>query len=130
MMIRPLYRRRVARNVALIGAAFGAVTRGVAYLPFGDYERTRLLSPVEGVMPVHWWGVVWIVVGVLCLASIWARRVSIAAMALFTTLLAMWASSYMWAWIDGESARGWVTGTLFALMALWAGVLTSLLERW
>lgn len=119
-----------AHRLILGSAAAGAVIRGVAYMPWTRTDAgSAYLSPVEAWWPLWVWGWVWITVGVVLAAALFRRSLSIAAMSGLTGLLVLWGASYMYAWAVQGASRSWVTGGLFLVMAVWAGVLASLLER-
>lgn len=122
--------RTAAQRVLILGgAAVGAVVRGVAYLPHARASEVLQLWPVEAWMPLSWWAVVWIGTGVLLAVSIVWQRASMPGMAILAGLLTAWAVSYWWSWLVLDVGRAWVTGGLFLMCAVWAGVLASLLER-
>lgn len=117
------------RDLLLGAGAVGAVCRGIAYLPHTRTSEVRQLWPVEAWMPLTWWAIVWIATGVLLAASIMWRRLSMPGMAVLAGLLTAWAVSYWWSWWALDVSRAWVTGGLFLMAAVWAGVIASLLER-
>lgn len=80
-------------------------------------------------MPLTAWATLWITVGVALIISTWCRPVSIWAMTALTALLTLWATSYFIAWVWMDVGRSWVTASIFLMAAVWAGVLTTLLER-
>lgn len=122
-------RSHLARVLILGAGGVGAILRGVAYLPTANPPDSAQLSPVEAWMPVTAWAGVWIAVGCLVLLSMVWRPVSITAMTGLTALLTLWGVSYIVAWAFMDVSRSWVTASVFLMAAVWAGVLTSLLER-
>lgn len=122
-------RHKAARALILGAGGIGAILRGIAYLPVADPPRTSQLSPIEGWMPLTAWATLWITVGVALIISTWCRPVSIWAMTALTALLTLWATSYFIAWVWMDVGRSWVTASIFLMAAVWAGVLTTLLER-
>lgn len=118
------------RRLVLIASALGAVIRGLAYMPWTwGSSGVKQLSPVEAWMPLWVWGWVWIGIGVLIGLAVVRRSLSITAMSALTGILILWGASYLWAWAFQDVMRSWVTGGLFLVMAVWSGVLASLLER-
>ena len=122
-------RHRAARALILGAGGIGAILRGIAYLPAADPPRTSQLSPIEAWMPLTAWAALWMAVGIALIISTWCRTVSIWAMTALTALLTLWSTSYLIAWLWMGVGRSWVTASIFLMAAIWAGVLTSLLER-
>lgn len=108
-------------GIAFLGAL--SILRGLSYLPVSvDISRTpahffeELASP-----PV--WAAVWIALGVLCLAATVAERLVPAAVGGTVGINAAWMFSFIAAWANGESSRGWVSALGYAGVAflfLWA----------
>lgn len=121
-------RHKAARALILGAGGLGAILRGTAYLPIANPPDAQMLSPVEAWMTVTGWSIVWIVVGAAMILSIRVHALSIWSMTALTALCTAWGSSYITAWIV-DGGRSWTTGCLFLVLAVWAGVLTSILER-
>lgn len=120
----------LARVSVLVAGAAGAVLQGIAYLPgLADRDEVHVMTPAESWLPIGVWGGVWITVGIVLAAAIVWPRMSITGMSLLTGLLTMWALSYLWAWGWEHVQNAWATSALFAMGAVFAGVLASILER-
>ena len=108
---------------ALLILGVSIILRGISYLPLLGGGLSS--HPAQGALPISVWAVVWIMVGVLCLvAAPWHKgQVAAVALGLGIGINALWAVSFFAATITGEMARGWVTGTGYAavaLLALWS----------
>lgn len=102
------------RVAALTVFSYGAVTRGLAYI---DPPDTGLTTFVDALVPLHIWAAVWITAGIAMLAGIWHRDIARWALSLGATMWLVWAASYMWATLVGDSSRGWVTGSAMIVIA-------------
>lgn len=102
------------RVAALVVFAYGALSRGIAYI---DAPQTGLTTFVDALVPLHVWAVVWTAAGTLMIAGIWHRLIARVALGLGGTLWAVWGLSYMAATIVGDSSRGWVTGSAMLTLA-------------
>lgn len=108
-------------GIAFLGGL--SILRGVSYLPTHvDTSRApaHFFEELAG-PPV--WAVVWITLGVLCLAATAVGRLVPAAVGGTVGIHAAWALSFLGVWVTGESARGWVSALGYAGVAflfLWA----------
>ena len=108
-------------GIAFLGGL--SILRGVSYLP-GSVDTSR--SPAhffEELAGPPVWAVVWITLGVLCLAATAVGRLVPAAVGGTVGIHAAWALSFLGVWVTGESARGWVSALGYAGVAflfLWA----------
>lgn len=103
--------------LVLVGLA--VLARGVSYLPSvysGDSQH-----PAEGLIPLDWWAMVWVVIGVFSivmglLPSL--QRANAVAVGLCVGLHLLWASSFLLASASGERPRGWVSAVSYGLIAV------------
>ena len=108
-------------GIAFLGGL--SILRGVSYLP-GSVDTSR--SPAhffEELAGPPVWAVVWITLGVLCLAATAVGRLVPAAVGGTVGIHAAWALSFLGVWVTGQSARGWVSALGYAGVAflfLWA----------
>lgn len=118
-----------ARPLILGSGGLLAIVRGLAYLPTADPPATNQLMPIESWAPISVWAALWMTVGVILLAAIFIRRLSIVGMPALTGLLTTWGTAYVVAWAALGFSRAWVTGSLFLMAAVWSGVLSAYSER-
>lgn len=102
------------RVAALCVFAYGAVTRGLAYL---DAPTTGLTTFVDALVPLPAWAAAWITAGALMVTGIWHRVIARWSLSLGATMWFVWGLSYMWATVVGDSSRGWVTGAAMFTIA-------------
>ena len=108
-------------GIAFLGGL--SILRGVSYLPVSvDTSRSpaHFFEELAG-PPV--WAVVWITLGVLCLAATRAARLVPAAVGGTVGIHTAWALSFLAAWATGATTRGWVSALGYAGVAflfLWA----------
>lgn len=113
------------RFVTLSVFAYGAATRGAAYL---DAPDTGLTTFVDKMVPLHVWAIVWLVVAAGIFTGIWSRTMARLSMSFGASLWLVWGLSYMWATMVGESSRGWVTGSAMFTLAGAMWIVARLLE--
>jgi len=112
-------RNRYARIVGLVALGGVGVTRGVAYLPSTGPERlASALEAMSDVIPITVWALVWIVAGLVCLASaVWRQHQ--AAATPIAALATAWAVAYTAAWIgSGWTSRDYLSAALYGCLAL------------
>lgn len=63
-------------------------------------------------LPLQWWGGVWLAVGAVCLVQAF-MRVDRVAFAASTALKLTWGSLNLAGWMVGEIPRGWVSATFW-----------------
>ena len=108
-------------GIAFLGGL--SILRGVSYLPTHvDTSRSpaHFFEELAG-PPV--WAVVWITLGVLCLAATRASRLVPAAVGGTVGIHTAWALSFLAAWATGDSSRAWVSALGYAgvaFLTLWA----------
>lgn len=110
-----------AAGLLILGSI--SIARGVSYIPplvNPDREPTHymemLLSPPA-------WAVVWIFMGALCLFATQVPKLVPPAVGAVVGLHSMWALSFIFATILGDSTRGWVSSLGYigiAAMTLYA----------
>lgn len=122
-------RHRVLRIVVLVAASIGAFFRGVSYFPSRVDGTPQQLTYVDWWAPMSVWAGVWVTVAALLIAATVLPSLAIPAMSGFAGLFALWAASYLVSWAAGESPRAWLTGTSLAVLAVFAAILASLIER-
>ncbi|MDK4244032.1 hypothetical protein QPX10_10170 [Corynebacterium pseudodiphtheriticum] len=108
--------------LVLVGLA--VLARGISYLPSvydGDSQH-----PAEGLIPLDWWAMVWVVIGTFSVVMglmPTLQRANAVAVGLCVGLHLLWASSFMLVSATGERPRGWVSAVSYALIAalmVWA----------
>lgn len=104
----PLHPR--LRIAALVGCAYGAVNRGLAY---AHTTSTPFTTFVDALVPLQVWAWVWIGAGVAMLAGIWHRVIARWALSLGGSLWVVWGLSFYVSWLVGDQSRGWVTAGAF-----------------
>lgn len=107
---------------ALVILGVGLILRGVSYLPtvVGDSPSSH---PAEEFFHIQVWGVIWIAVGIACLAATAWHRAAPAAIGAGVGLHAIWAMSFIADSIADHSPRGWLPAVGYAsvaLLVIWA----------
>lgn len=111
-----------AAGLLICGVA--TMARGVSYLPgFVSSDRPPA-HYLEGILQPQCWGVIWILVGVLCLVAVAVPRITPMAVGLVVGLHASWGTSFMAGqFFDDRLARAWVSALsyyLICLLVIWA----------
>lgn len=122
-------RHRKLRVAVLLTAAWAAILRGIAYIPDVSYGQPTYLTYVDWWLPMHIWAVIWIVGGITLMAATVWTHLAIPAMSVFVGITSLWAASYLISWITLDSPRSWLTGSTLATLAIFAAILTALIER-
>lgn len=122
-------RHRVLRRVVLLAAAAGAFFRGLSYFPTAVDGAPQQLTYVDWWAPMPVWAGVWVTVAGLLVAALFIPQLAIVGMSGYVGLTSLWAASYIVSWIALDSPRSWLTGTTLAVLAAFAAILTSLIER-
>lgn len=123
-------RHATLRVVVLLGAGLAAGLRGLAYLPTATHDLSpRSLTYVEAWLPLWVWGWVWIAGFVFLAAAIFVPRLAIPSMSVFVGMHMLWGVSFLMSWIFLDTPRSWVTGSSILALALFAAVLTMLIEK-
>lgn len=119
----PLHPR--LRIAALVGCAYGAVNRGLAY---AHTTSTPFTTFVDALVPLQVWAWVWIGAGVAMLVGIWNRVVARYALSLGATLWVVWGVSFYASWLVGDQSRGWVTAGSFVAIGWLMFIITALAD--
>lgn len=122
-------RHRVLRIAVLLTAAWCALLRGIAYIPNATDGQPVYLTYVDWWLPMHAWAAVWIAGGLCLAAATIFTRLAIPAMSVFVGMTTVWSASYLLSWIFLDSPSSWLTGSTLAGMAVFAAILTALIER-
>lgn len=112
----------------LLPAIATCFARGFTYLPVVDYTLSHDPTPIETLLSIRSWGILWTSLGVLLVLSMFIPRLRIYGMSIFTGLLVMWGVGYLLTLQPTGTMTGLVTGLLFLFMSVWSGVLTAILE--
>lgn len=110
-------------GMLIVGAA--TVARGVSYMPGIMPPTTRSAHVAEALLPMDAWAVVWIGLGLLCLAASvsWRGRLAALAVGCTAALYTLFGASFIWGSISGDMSRGWVSSLGYlavAALILWA----------
>ena len=122
-------RHRKLRVVVLLTAAWCALLRGAAYIPEVTAGRPVYLTYVDWWLPMSVWAGVWITVALALAAATICTKLAVLAMSAFVGMTSVWAASYLLSWIFLDSPSSWLTGSTLAGMAVFAAILTTLIER-
>ncbi|AOD23801.1 hypothetical protein IM25_21285 [Rhodococcus sp. p52] len=123
---RPQHRK--LRIAVLLTAAWCSLLRGIAYLPSTD-GNPIYLTYVDWWLPMHAWAVLWITGGIALAGAPVYPRLAVPAMSVFVGMTTLWSVSYLMSWIFLDSPSSWLTGSTLAGMAVFAAILTALIER-
>lgn len=113
----------VSDAAGLLALGSISIARGVSYTP-ALVDPTR--SPthfMESVLNPPVWAALWILMGLLCLAATQVPKLVPPAVGAVVGLHSMWALSFIFATILGDSTRGWVSSLGYigiAAMTLYA----------
>ena len=111
---------------AILVMGIGILLRGFSYLPIvlGDQPPVGT-HPAVLSLPMPVWGVIWVSVGIGCIAAAFVRTWIIDALALAAGVMLYvgWGSSFLISTISGHSPREWVSATGYfsvAILVIWA----------
>ncbi|PLV98749.1 hypothetical protein BRL53_08940 [Corynebacterium ulcerans] len=114
-------------STAIIILGIGILARGLSYLPIVlGPPPSRGSHPAEGLLPIEAWGLVWVIVGILCLLAAFTKQQVLEVLALCAgvALDCLWGFSFIQgAIIAGQGSRLWVSSIgYFSIVALvmWA----------
>lgn len=117
--------------IALYVAGLFAVLRGIAYYPMATIpdKLPYGLELIEGFISINVWGTLWLIAGILIIASAYFRKYSRIAWGTTVGLMTGWGVAYLLgyffnAW-NGVMTRDWITATSYILPALIIGLLTK-----
>lgn len=108
---------------ALIILGVSILARGVSYTPPLMSPHAQATHPAEGALTMPTWGVVWIAVGLACIASAWWPRATPFTVGAGVGLNVLWGLSFIADAIVDGSPRGWVPAVSYltiALLIVWA----------
>src|SRR5699024_3583733 len=100
-----------------------SILRGVSSLPLAVNTERTPVHFFEQLAGPQVWAWVWIALGVLCLVSTLADRLSPAAVGGTITIHAAWGLSFLAEWVFGDSSRAWVSALGYIAVTglfLWA----------
>lgn len=109
-----------AAGLTILGSA--ALVRYFSYSPGQANPDRDPAHWLEGLLPMTGWAWVWLVIGVMCIAAIWNRRLMPTAVGLIVGLNLAWAFSFMGIQLAGESSRAYVSAIGYfatAGLAVW-----------
>ncbi|QOV97162.1 hypothetical protein [Rhodococcus pyridinivorans] len=122
------YRR--LRTIILATAAIMSGLRGLAYIPSVNGEqRAASLTYIETWLPLSVWGWVWLSGLAFLVASILVPRLAIPSMSVFVGMHVLWGTSFVMSWLFLDTPTSWITGSSIIGIAIFAAVLTILMER-
>lgn len=107
-------------GMAILGTA--VLLRGLCYTDPVIPDGHRI-PPLESILPLQMWTVVWLAVGIVTLICVALKRAMAPMVGICVSLHALWACLYLGAWLTGDSSRGFVTALSYitiALLALWS----------
>lgn len=118
------------RKVMLVSAALYCATRAATYLPNPARETPKAMEFISLLVPVWFWGVLWVVAAVLCLIDLFrghGRR----GISTVVGLMISWGAIYLISYIDtvageGWGSREWSTASHFAFAG---GIILGLLIK-
>lgn len=113
------------RIAALVGCAYGAVNRGLAY---AQTTSTPFTTFVDALVPLQVWAWVWIGAGLAMLVGIWHRVVARWALSLGGSLWVVWGLSFYASWLVGDQTRGWVTAGAFVAIGWLMFIIAALAD--
>jgi hypothetical protein len=119
---------------ALVILGVGMIARGISYSDVAGPGPSG--HPAEGWLSMGTWAIVWVAVGVLCLAiAPWHRTVTAAmAVGAGVGLHLLWGLSFLWQSIE-EHSRTWVSSIGYFMIvalvswAVWRGSRTEIRVR-
>lgn len=111
---------------ALLILGVGILIRGLSYIP-GVLGPAPLggSHPAEFMLPLHVWAVIWVSIGLGCIAAAFAnsRLADAVGIGFGVGLNAAWGSSFLGDTVFGDSSRGFVSSIGYlsvALLVVWA----------
>ncbi|AKN76182.1 hypothetical protein D881_02065 [Corynebacterium ulcerans NCTC 12077] len=114
-------------STAIIILGIGILARGLSYLPIVlGPPPSKGAHPAEGLLPIEAWGLVWVIVGILCLLAAFTKQqvLDVLALCAGVALNCLWGFSFIQgAIIAGQGSRLWVSSIgYFSIVALvmWA----------
>lgn len=99
--------------LALLDLLYGASL----WRPAPEAARSPSTWFLAQIMPLPWWGMLWLAVGVVCLAGAFARRADRFAYACAGGLKTLWGMVFLLGWAAGVIERGWVGAVIWLAFA-------------
>lgn len=96
-------------TAGLLALTLIALTRGFSYLPMNINVDRAPAHALEGLLPPPAWAAVWLIIGLVCIASIACRRLMPIAVAACVLLNVVWLLSFLGIQITGENYRAYAT---------------------
>lgn len=93
--------------------------------PAPEPERPSGVRFLAEVLPLGVWGVIWLLVGAVCLVGAFAHRIDRIAFAAATMIKTLWGGVYLLGWIVGEIDRGWVNAVVWLSLAMLVMILAG-----
>lgn len=121
-------------GTALVILGAGIIARGISYSSIAGPGPSG--HPAESWIPMEWWSLVWVTVGVLCCAAATRPRSLLAALALGSgvALHILWGASFAWQALEDHN-RSWVSSigyfmiSALVLWSVWRGSRTDIRLR-
>lgn len=110
-----------AAGLLILGSI--SIARGMSYTPLLVNPERKPTHFMESVLNPPSWAVVWLIMGALCLFAVKWHRLVPAAVGAVVGLHSMWALSFIFATVLGDSTRAWVSSLGYigiAAMTLYA----------
>ena len=110
-----------AAGLLILGSI--SIARGMSYTPLLVNPERKPTHFMESVLNPPSWAVVWLIMGALCLFAVKWHRLVPAAVGAVVGLHSMWALSFIFATVLGDSTRAWVSSLGYigiAVMTLYA----------
>ena len=106
----------VAARVLLIATAVWSALTGWAYIVPSGQDRPQLFW-ISELVPVHVWGIAWIVAAGMTLSGLKFPRMVRYGLAAVAGLLVIWALSFFITWVE-DSGRAWVSAKNYAYLTV------------
>lgn len=121
---RRLYKHLGRRGSFLVIAGLGEAYQGIGFIlePPGD-AQSKGLSALARIMPVTWWGWLWVVCGLVAVVSAFARVTDWPGYASVVVPVGVWSTSYLVGALADGYARGLFVSLWYfnwLLVMLWA----------
>ena len=120
---------RRLRWLVLGSTALLAFMRGISFLPAAQPDTGADLSYIEVWLPLTAWAWVWVGAAVGLVAAIRYPVLAVPTLAVFVFLTLLWGTSYLASWWLLNQPETVMAGATHLLVAIYAAVLTTLVER-
>lgn len=125
LLLGRLIRRVGRRGSALLFFSLLDLCYGLSLLkPAAELRRSPSQTFMSQIMPLPAWALLWLAVGVICLAGAFAHRdrwAFTAAMGLKT----LWGTTYLLGWLVFGVDRAWVASVIWIAMAGWVFIIST-----